>query len=163
VWILRCLFRLDLWVNVFLHTSHEKGCSPVCILWCMIRFERWENLFLHTLHTNGRSPVWTLIWLSRLKRLVKLLLHTSQEKCRSRSFIPSIVLRCWVNNVTHVSQRDILSLPLAVRENFSLHISKESITSSLCNSDNSALCSPRCSLTLISLMKSAASVWVSLT
>jgi hypothetical protein len=164
IWVL----RLERWVNFFSHIMQEYGCSPVCVLRCMFRLERWVNCFLHTSHEKGLSPVCTLVCLCSSLRKAKLLLHTSHEKRRSVPLNPVTELRLWLTDVTHVSQRDNISLLLALswpgvfllRENAFLYVSQESKLSSLCNSDNSALSSPRISSTLISFMKCAASIRV---
>jgi hypothetical protein len=115
-----------------LHILNQKSLYPVRNLRCAFRLESWVNLFWHTLYGKGRSPV-CVTWDACLILFVE-----------------------WT-----VSERDIVSLPLAlVWPDTSLHNSQESNTSVLCNSDNSALCSPRGSSNLTSLMKCAASVWV---
>jgi hypothetical protein len=163
-----CVFRLDLWVKFFSHILQEKGLSPVCILRCLFRLERWVNCFLHTSHEKGLSPVCTLVCLRTSLRLVKLFLHTSHEKRRSGPLNPFTALLLWLNDVTHVSQRDNISLLLVLswpgvlllRENAFLHVSQESKLSSLCKSENSALCSPRGPSPPLSLTKCLASLLV---
>jgi hypothetical protein len=63
----------------------------------------------------------------------------------------------YINDVAHISEWDIISLPLALVWS---GISQKSHLTSLCLSNNSALPSPIRSSNLISLMKCAASVWV---
>jgi hypothetical protein len=55
-----CFFIWERWVNIFLHSSHEKGRSPLCTLKCVLRLELWVNIFSHTLHEKGHSPLCTL-------------------------------------------------------------------------------------------------------
>jgi hypothetical protein len=144
----------------FIH--NERKMSVITVQWEMPLQDREmsESFLTHFARKGSFSSVYSGM-IVQIRALVKHLLRTSLEKRRSRPLIVSIALRCWVNDVTHVSQQDVISLPHAVRENTSLHISQESNTSSLCNSDNSALCSPRGSLILIPLKKSAPSVRVS--
>jgi hypothetical protein len=140
VCILRCLFKLELWVNFFLHILQEKGLSLVCTLVCISRFKRSVKSFLHTLHMKGFL----------------------------RPLILCISLPLGVNDGKHVSQPVNISLSrslvwrdrLFVRENVFLHISHELDLSSLCVSDNSTPCSAWSSSILISLMQYAPSVRV---
>jgi len=48
--ISRWAFRLLLWVNELLHTSHRYGLSPVCVRWCLVRLHFWVNDLSHTSH-----------------------------------------------------------------------------------------------------------------
>jgi hypothetical protein len=77
---MKCVIKTERWMKFFLHISHEKGRCPLCSLRCIFKLERWVNIFLHTSHEKGRSPVCTLLWISRLEWVVKLLLHTLHEK-----------------------------------------------------------------------------------
>jgi hypothetical protein len=137
---LRCVFRWKWQVNLFLHTSHEKGCSPVC----------------------------TLIWASRLNWLVKLSLRTLHEKARSWHPNRRNGLLLSLNDFTHFSQRHIFSMllihvfpsRLLLQENDFLEILQESRFSSLFTSGNAALFSPRSSSALISSMQCVAAVLV---
>lgn len=148
------------------YTLRTKEVVFRCVLLrCMFSFESWADVFLHTSHEMGRSPLCTLLWVSGLVRLVKFLLHILHEKNRPGHLKCRTALCLWVNDVTHISKRETFSLllPLAcpdklfLRENVFLHISHESKYSSLHTSVNSALCSPRSSS---AFMQWAASVVV---
>jgi hypothetical protein len=143
----------------------------VCTLRCVVMWGRWVNIFLHTSHEKGRSPVCTLIWFSRLGQPVQLLLHTLHAKGRAQPLNRCNALRLWVNDVTHITQVIVfLLLPLVrvcpdrlfLQENGFLHISHVWTFSSLHNSGNSALCSQRSSSALTSLFKCVAAVLVAL-
>jgi hypothetical protein len=163
----RCAFRLGSQVKLSLHTSQGTGRSPLCTLRCLFKLGRWANRFLHTLQEKSRSPVCILIWLSRLEGLVKRFLHSLHDKGRSKTLNRRISLLLWVNDVTHISQRDnfsfVLTLVCPIRlflwENDFLHNWHESWYSSLHDPDNCALFSPRISS---ALMQRAASVLVRL-
>jgi hypothetical protein len=128
----------------------------VCILRWMLRLELWVNVFLLSLHQNGRSPVRTLRCWIRLERWVYLSDTPCTEEVVLLCVYCDAILGLWV--LRNVSEWDIVSLPLALAW---LSISQKSQLTSLCVSYNTALPSPRGSSNLISLMKCAASVWVS--
>jgi hypothetical protein len=114
---LRCAFRLQSWVKLFLHTLQEKGFSPLCILRCNVRLGRWENLYLHISQKNSFSPVWTLRCLYRLHCWMNFLLHNSQEKACS----PVWIMRCIIRKerreklILHTSQETFFSLLCTAR------------------------------------------------
>lgn len=51
----RCVFKLDLWLKLLLHTGHLWGDSSICkILWTANVLD-WQNPFPHSVHLKGFS------------------------------------------------------------------------------------------------------------
>lgn len=81
-WVRTCLARLVLWENAFLHTSHSKGFSPVCVREWFSSTAPLANRLSHTWQTNGSSSSmdrFTCFFMWRWKRptLVKCRSHVS--------------------------------------------------------------------------------------
>lgn len=56
VWILLCMFNVDLCENRFKQISHPYGRSPVCVRWWMSRYGFLQNAAGHWSHWKGRLP-----------------------------------------------------------------------------------------------------------
>jgi hypothetical protein len=53
IWV----FRLEFWVNIFLHIVQEKGRYPVCILRCFLGWIAKQTLFTYFARKKSFSSV----------------------------------------------------------------------------------------------------------
>ena len=73
-----CLFKLSSRVNLWKHTEHSKGLSPLCPSTCLFKFPECLNRLPHCEQLKGFSVVWTTKWVFNLLLLGKALKHIEQ-------------------------------------------------------------------------------------
>ena len=63
VWVLICIFRLPASLNLFIHTWHWCGFSPLWVLVWIVRFPAWLNMVFHQC---GYGEAWTSVRTERI-------------------------------------------------------------------------------------------------
>lgn len=64
----RCVFRLDRWLKLRLHTGHLCGDSSRWSILCTANVLDWQNPLPHSVHLNGFSFEWMYLFQRKKNR-----------------------------------------------------------------------------------------------